>query len=118
MPRIEADVKAIVDAMYSAPEDTRPVPRDIMETAGGKFSAAKVAGLLRNADRYTLNLLPVLQLGLERVKWQDQRIKDLEAAIKKTHAAKGRYHSQISMCDLYDLVGLPNTRPEKDKGND
>ena len=35
----------------------------------------------------------------------------LEAAIKKVHTAKGRHHSQIAMCDLYELVGLPCVRP-------
>lgn len=36
----------------------------------------------------------------------------LEAAIKKVHAAKGRHHAQIAMCDLYELVGLPCVRPD------
>lgn len=37
----------------------------------------------------------------------------LVAAIKKMHSAKGRYHMQLATCDLYDLVGLSNMRPEK-----
>ncbi len=49
---------------------------------------------------------------------QAKRIKELEMAIAKTHTAKGRYHSQIAMCDLYDLVGIPSVRPEPGKGND
>lgn len=35
----------------------------------------------------------------------------LEAAVRKLHAAKGRYHTQLACCDLYDLLGLPNVRP-------
>ena len=35
----------------------------------------------------------------------------LKAAIKKVHAAKGRHHSQIAMCDLFDLANLPCVRP-------
>ena len=46
------------------------------------------------------------------------RVKILEAAIKKTHSAKGRYHSQLAMCELYDLMGLPNIKPEPGKGID
>ena len=37
----------------------------------------------------------------------------LESAVRKVHAAKGRHHTQIAMCDLYDLVSLPNVRPEQ-----
>ena len=35
----------------------------------------------------------------------------LEKAVRKLHAAKGRYHNQIAACDLFDLLGLPNVRP-------
>lgn len=31
-------------------------------------------------------------------------------AVKRMHAAKGRYHSQHATCDLYELLGLPCTR--------
>lgn len=40
---------------------------------------------------------------------------DLISLIAAVHKAKGRYHSQLAMCDLYDAVGLANTRPEKTK---
>lgn len=39
--------------------------------------------------------------------------KQLRAAIAKLHAAKGRYHTQIAACDLYDLCNLKNERPTK-----
>jgi hypothetical protein len=35
----------------------------------------------------------------------------LTKLIKRLHAAKGRYHNQIAICDLFDAVGLPNKRP-------
>lgn len=35
----------------------------------------------------------------------------LIALIKRVHAAKGRFHTQLAMCDLFDAVGLPNVRP-------
>ena len=34
-------------------------------------------------------------------------------AVKRLHAAKGRYHTQLAICDLFDLVGLKNERPTK-----
>jgi len=39
---------------------------------------------------------------------------DLADLVKKVHAAKGRYHSQLAMCDLYEACGLPCVRPTKD----
>ena len=41
------------------------------------------------------------------------RITELESLVRKVHTAKGRYHTQIAMCDLYDSVGLINERPKK-----
>ena len=37
----------------------------------------------------------------------------LRALITKLHAAKGRYHTQLVCCDLFDAVGLKNERPVK-----
>ena len=36
---------------------------------------------------------------------------DLTSLVRKVHKAKGRYHTQLSMCDLYDACGFPNFRP-------
>ena len=38
---------------------------------------------------------------------------ELQTLVCKVHAAKGRHHTQLAMCDLYDAVGLENTRPVK-----
>lgn len=38
---------------------------------------------------------------------------ELVQAVRKVHAAKGRYHSQIAMCDLYNMCVLPHERPMK-----
>lgn len=38
---------------------------------------------------------------------------DLQTAVKRLHAARGRYHTQLAACDLFDLCGLPNERPKK-----
>ena len=35
----------------------------------------------------------------------------LTELVRKVHAAKGRHHTQLAMCDLYDAVGLKNERP-------
>jgi hypothetical protein len=40
-------------------------------------------------------------------------VEALRSAITKLHKAKGRYHTQLAACDLFDLVGLPNERPKK-----
>ena len=48
--------------------------------------------------------------------WYEAIRADYEAlrkAVTKLHAAKGRYHTQIAACDLYDLLGLKNERPTK-----
>ena len=47
----------------------------------------------------------IRSMVIERTKVRD--------AVKRLHAAKGRYHTQIACCDLFDLVGLKNERPKK-----
>ena len=37
----------------------------------------------------------------------------IKSAVKSVHAARGRYHSQSAMCDLYEICKLPNERPMK-----
>ena len=37
----------------------------------------------------------------------------LRAAINKLHKAKGRYHTQLAVCDLFELCGLTAERPKK-----
>lgn len=38
---------------------------------------------------------------------------DLQAAVNRLHAAKGRYHTQMATCDLFELCGLSAERPKK-----
>ena len=45
------------------------------------------------------------RLNMERARMRD--------AVKRLHAAKGRYHTQHALCDLFDICGLPNERPTK-----
>ena len=40
----------------------------------------------------------------------DDEIKELQYRL---HAAKGRYHTQIAACDLFNLFDLKNERPKK-----
>lgn len=42
-----------------------------------------------------------------------RRIEKLEAAVKKLHTAKGRYHTHLAACDLFELCGLPVVRPTR-----
>jgi len=50
-----------------------------------------------------------------RVERDELQIKcaQLRTLITKLHAAKGRYHTQLACCDLFDAVGLKNERPTK-----
>lgn len=34
-------------------------------------------------------------------------------AVSRLHTARGRFHTQHAVCDLYDLLGLKNERPTK-----
>ena len=43
----------------------------------------------------------------------ENEIEAMRSAVHKLHAAKGRYHTQIAACDLYDLLGLKSERPTK-----
>ena len=53
------------------------------------------------------------QKTLDEWRIADQDVRRLRSAVHKLHAAKGRYHTQIAACDLYDLLGLKNERPNK-----
>ena len=55
-------------------------------------------------------LAPASSAELRRLHTENEAMR---SAIKKLHAAKGRYHTQIAACDLYDLCGLKNERPAK-----
>ena len=46
----------------------------------------------------------IRSMVIERTKVRD--------AVKRLHAAKGRYHTQIACCDLFDLFDLKNERPK------
>ena len=50
---------------------------------------------------------------IEVMKELHEELRAIKSAVKRTHESKGRYHSQIAMCDLYDLCGLKNERPLK-----
>ena len=54
--------------------------------------------------------------NLDCMAWYEAIKSDYEAmrkAVIKLHAAKGRHHTQIAACDLYDLCDLKNERPTK-----
>ena len=54
--------------------------------------------------------------NLDCMAWYKSIKADYEAmrkAVVKLHAAKGRYHTQLAACDLYDLCDLKNERPTK-----
>lgn len=41
------------------------------------------------------------------------RIRQLCDLVRRVHKAKGRYHTQLAICDLYEAVGLLFERPNK-----
>ena len=54
--------------------------------------------------------------NMDCMTWYEAIKADYEAlrkAVVKLHAAKGRYHTQLAACDLYDQLGLKNERPTK-----
>ena len=54
--------------------------------------------------------------NMDCMAWYESIKADYEAmrkAVVKLHAAKGRYHTQLAACDLYDLLGLKNERSTK-----
>lgn len=67
--------------------------------------------LFNLADR--VDKLTAERDAAEEREYGEQCRKDIIALVAKVHAAKGRYHSQIAMCDLYDACNLPNERPKK-----
>lgn len=46
-------------------------------------------------------------------KWLHSELIRLKNLGAKLHGAKGRYHTQIAACDLFDALGLKNERPTK-----
>lgn len=65
--------------------------------------------LFNRIDKMTIECEAWRQVAL-KVKASHTKLFD---AITKVYKAKGRYHSQLAMCDLYDLCDLPNERPTK-----
>ena len=52
------------------------------------------------------------RLGPENTK-QVEQIKAITHLVTQLHQAKGRYHTQLATCALFDAFGLPNVKPEK-----
>ena len=62
-------------------------------------------------ERDALNAAVVIATdSLNKIGAERDRLRTL---ITKLHAAKGRYHTQLACCDLFDAVGLKNERPVK-----
>jgi len=43
---------------------------------------------------------------------RSEQIKSITHLVTKLHQAKGRYHTQMALCALFDAFGLPNVKPE------
>jgi hypothetical protein len=90
--RLEAEVK-------------RTVSMDILHN-----DAAIELQRLHQSEREGWRYADELEQERKRLHTQNEA---LRSAITKLHAAKGRYHTQLAVCDLFDLVRLPNERPKK-----
>ena len=44
---------------------------------------------------------------------REARARAIESAARKLFTVKGRYHSQIAMCELGELLGYPVVWPNK-----
>lgn len=56
------------------------------------------------------HLADIMKQRIDRLHAENEA---LRKAVSKLHAAKGRYHTQLAACDLYDLCNLKNERPTK-----
>lgn len=52
------------------------------------------------------------RLGPENAK-QAEQLKAVTHLVRQLHQAKGRYHTQLATCALFDAFGLSNTKPER-----
>lgn len=44
---------------------------------------------------------------------QAEQLKAVAHLVHQLHQAKGRYHTQLATCALFDAFGLSNTKPER-----
>lgn len=44
---------------------------------------------------------------------QAEQLKAITHLVTQLHQAKGRYHTQLATCALFDAFGLPNVKPER-----
>ena len=51
-------------------------------------------------------------LGADSIRLKHEN-EQLRKAVQRLHAAKGRHHNQLAVCELFDLCSLPNERPRK-----
>lgn len=93
---------------------------DLFEVFGTNELAKKAAAELRRLHAENLQLRAALEQHtsghdktLDELRISEQDVRRLRSAVHKLHAAKGRYHTQLAACDLYDLCDLKNERPTK-----
>ena len=76
---------------------------------GGFVALGDYMELAKEVERYAA-INRTLAAALEASEAEVGRLNQL---ITKLHTAKGRYHTQLAACDLFDAVGLKNERPVK-----
>jgi hypothetical protein len=65
--------------------------------------------------RTTIHTLPGVGLVVSAMDFNRLHAENeaLRTAITKLHKAKGRYHTQLAVCDLFELCGLTAVRPAR-----
>ena len=96
----------LVSKLYTTPQPTQAGKKAATQAQAAAEPVAWFQHKFITPAGTRADLAEVVSALLDR---QDR----LEALITKLHAAKGRYHTQLVCCDLFDAVGLKNERPVK-----
>src|SRR5574343_495004 len=72
---------------------------------GGSQVCMKDAELRRLNDE--------LDKAKTKLRSRSEQIKAITHLVTQLHQAKGRYHTQLATCALFDAFGLSNTKPER-----
>lgn len=68
---------------------------------------------IKEAARELLKMRSRLEKATELARIRQQRITQLETAVKNVHRVRGRYNTQIAAAELFALCGLSAERPTK-----
>lgn len=85
-----------------------------MEIMSTIEQAKQVVELLKDGQAGDCSAIGNRYAAIETINALIAELATLQAKVASLHKAKGRYHNQIAICDLYDACGLFNVRPISD----